>query len=509
MDDFKTFLGGNTSLPSKEEIEAKRQQDLLRNMIEDGMGGASPRTHGPGLSPLSLYQPAFQPPPPPPPTAPAQRLADRPAPAPAFSTAPSEGITDDDRQKALNWVTKMSEQRPPALGGDDYQTPATSAGRSTVGSQIPPAVSTFASRYKEAAGQEQEAIRSAARQKELSTLFADAGHNMSSSGAAIRAKHEGPRFTASSETGQAEVDIAKAKKGDLLALEQMDPESERSKRMRGILTGVPGMEGYAEKLQGLSAGELERMFPLLSDSLSRESQGKRADREYDLRREQLDVSKGRAAADEAKQSAMEKRRSAVARSGEAARVFGSSTWKVRKEAYNDAQKGLDALRSGNPMAQFAVVVQAARASGEKGPLSETDQEPYRMRQSALGKIGDWEAIKRTGKLSPELYSQIEQLLEAYKQSSEDAMNSYLDQRSESTYYSGGGDPKDPAGDSYYGTKADIKDYLFAGKKHDKDIAGETPSTISVKYLKTGEVRDVQRSDYEAKSQADKALYEVQ
>ena len=99
--------------------------------------------------------------------------------------------------------------------------------------------------------------------------------------------------------------------------------------------------------------------------------------------------------------------------------FRSDTAKARTgiESLVSARKQ---LASENSIAQASVIIKAARASGEVGPLTESDKAPFQARMGAIRQLEDWFSRHSTGYLTPELKNELSNLMDIWESSIRDS-----------------------------------------------------------------------------------------
>ena len=94
--------------------------------------------------------------------------------------------------------------------------------------------------------------------------------------------------------------------------------------------------------------------------------------------------------------------------------------KKDREMINAARAAVNASNI-NAMGQFAASIKAARASGEVGALNDADKAPFEHRQALVDRIADFYQRWVHGEQTPELKKQIQDLMQSYIDSAEEAI----------------------------------------------------------------------------------------
>jgi hypothetical protein len=186
---------------------------------------------------------------------------------------------------------------------------------------------------------------------------------------------------------------------------KVDPGSDESKSARSL-----------SKASGLEVPD-----DVTADSLESGSGSINRRESLNLKREQMEGIQGRF-------DTGYDRRQKAAGAGSVDKFNSDPIVKGHREAMAGVSRARAALKVGSQVGDVAAVVATARASGEKGPLSDQDVSRWQQRQDLLGKLESTITRLGTGRLTAEHAKEIGGVLDAYDANAKQAIEAEARQR---------------------------------------------------------------------------------
>lgn len=194
--------------------------------------------------------------------------------------------------------------------------------------------------------------------------------------------------------------------------------------------------------EGVKQSELNKMLPMLTRMAGGGMDGGGM---IGYRRDRLDFEKQRHGELLAQSKVSEARRTRDtevriqnALRGVGEKFRGSAQFKSNMESINASHKAMSMLEEGTQASQVAAVVSIARASGEKGPLSDSDVDRWSIRKDALGKAEAYLKRLGTGRLLDVHVEELKGILERYLEQAADAIEAEANMRAKSESFIEGG-----------------------------------------------------------------------
>lgn len=161
------------------------------------------------------------------------------------------------------------------------------------------------------------------------------------------------------------------------------------------------------------------------------------------------------------------------------------------EALVNARKQLD---SANSVAQAAAAIKAARASGEVGPLTESDKAPFQNRMGIIRQIEDSLARNINGQFTPELKNELIGLMDMWQNTINASIQSVEDETAKRWYKDLG--YKTP--DEFRESKLRGREMLSFGQNQDEAVVDQLPEGWSM--VEPGIAVDAEGTYYQVEEQ---------
>jgi hypothetical protein len=269
----------------------------------------------------------------------------------------------------------------------------------------------------------QKALEMAQRLKSVAGGMSDlndAAQMAMYSGSHIRAGVKPLRFGNAYDQAQASNAAETAQSIPMMA--DMDPNSARSQHLAEVGKSM----GFGDKLKGMSASQMIKIFPFLAKAVSeKESES--------FRQQQLALSQGRF--DETKANNLRK-------DLEKGSAEFQRTVNIRNNALQSARQARSAVNSGTQTGLAAVATLLQKAAGDTGNISQSEQAQYQHRVQVFDRMKDWITQVSTGGMTAERKKDILGLLDEFEKGNEAFVNDMADIYSNRYSYILGKDPEE-------------------------------------------------------------------
>lgn len=202
---------------------------------------------------------------------------------------------------------------------------------------------------------------------------------------------------------------------DITMSEGMDPTSQSSVQARAIVQAMfPELSQQISGLDQMSMDDIQRYIPDMRDVFKAASKVR-------IARAQSEAKKAEAQA-KVKIEGMKNANQQLKDIAELGDKF-TTRKDVQKhmEAASAARAAKQMLESGNDVGDWAAIIKIARASGEVGPLTDTDKAPFQHRQGLTGRIEDFISKHKDGQLTPEFRAQLLNLVDGFIKAADEEM----------------------------------------------------------------------------------------